>query len=84
MAMSWNTTMLECIQNEVNKPISAGVPSGLFVAGNICFWLCRLRCLLRQKHSSYSHFIRVAFSALMLLVGHQKEHPACKKWAMRC
>jgi len=28
--------------------------------------------------------IIVAFSALTLLVGHQKEHLACKNWAMRC
>ena len=26
----------------------------------------------------------VAFSALTLLVGRQEEHPACKKWVMRC
>ena len=25
-----------------------------------------------------------AFSALMLLVGHQEEHPVCKNWVMRC
>jgi len=25
-----------------------------------------------------------AFSALTLLVGRQEEHPACKKWVMRC
>ena len=25
-----------------------------------------------------------AFIALMLLVGHQEEHPACKNWVMRC
>jgi len=26
--------------------------------------------------------LNVAFSALTLLVGQQKEHPACKKWGM--
>jgi len=26
----------------------------------------------------------VVFSALMLLVGHQEEHPACKHWLMGC
>jgi len=25
----------------------------------------------------------IAFSALTLLIGHQEEHPACKKWVMR-
>jgi len=28
--------------------------------------------------------LQTAFSALTLLVGRPEEHPACKKWVMRC
>jgi len=30
------------------------------------------------------YFDKTAFSAFTLLFGRLEEHPACKKWAMRC
>ena len=45
---------------------------------------CYLRSLCTSISSKHTEFILFAFSALTLLVGHQEEHPACKKWAMRC
>ena len=31
-----------------------------------------------------SHYVTSAFNALTVLVGHQKDHPVCKNWVMRC
>jgi len=36
-----------------------------------------------QDFSEIKNF-NIAFSALTLLFGCQKEHPACKYWVMRC
>jgi len=41
-----------------------------------------MRCTtfkLKSLLFSSFHYQVIAFSALMLLVGHQEEHPACKK-----
>ena len=35
-------------------------------------------------HFSIFSLFQFAFGALTLLVGRQKEHPACKNWVMRC
>jgi len=35
--------------------------------------------LLLPNHHHLAHSERCSFSALTLLVGHQEEHPACKK-----
>jgi len=46
------------------------------------WWLVAFTCFLRFNQSGYQDITKeceTAFSALMLLVGWQEGHPACKK-----
>ena len=47
----------------------------------ICF---NLACKFSNFICLIIHLIVIAFSALILFVGRQEQHMACKNWAMRC
>ena len=47
------------------------------VCTQYCIWVCEILICL-------SNYMYIAFSALMLLVGRQEGHPACKKTVVGC
>ena len=48
------------------------------------FWNCWLRRIVKRKKWCSSCVYFIAFSALMLLVGRQEGHLACKNWVVGC
>ena len=60
------------------------LPWDCLKASFVCHRVTCLLLFVLIYWMDYSFFCLHAFSALTLLVGHQEEHPACKKLSVRC